>query len=344
MENLLPSHHDRPHTKFLTLPARVGAGPGWSMAPSPAVLRRDRRLASPPAGSGLSAGFLRRAAGQDPRRGPGAQQGPSTSRSVCEADGTKEILGLWLEQNEGAKFWLRVMNELKNRGVEDVCLSPSSTGSKAFPKRIHRRLPASDGADLHRSSVAPQPRFRLLQRSKAGCGCPEGCLPSRRCRRRRSRAYRFRGKVLGPKLSGHRPELAASLERGRVVLCFSWRCSSDLVHHKCHRGLECQVSPSRESQGPFPHRRGRNEAPVPGLEPLREGVEHATPRVGHGESSVRRPLWRALHQGLGGLMFNRPPAHEIPHPTCRTNRRATHIQKASRRSGMSLNGQARVRK
>src|SRR3954451_4540880 len=29
------------------------------------------------------------------------------------ADGTKEVLGLWLEQNEGAKFWLRVMNELR---------------------------------------------------------------------------------------------------------------------------------------------------------------------------------------------------------------------------------------
>jgi putative transposase len=36
------------------------------------------------------------------------------------ADGGKEILGLWLERNEGAKFWLRVMNELKNRRVEDV--------------------------------------------------------------------------------------------------------------------------------------------------------------------------------------------------------------------------------
>jgi putative transposase len=34
------------------------------------------------------------------------------------ADGTKEVLGLWLEQNEGAKFWLRVVNELRNRGVE----------------------------------------------------------------------------------------------------------------------------------------------------------------------------------------------------------------------------------
>src|SRR5215212_9321643 len=35
-------------------------------------------------------------------------------------DGRKEILGLWIEQTEGAKFWLRVMTELKNRGVEDV--------------------------------------------------------------------------------------------------------------------------------------------------------------------------------------------------------------------------------
>ncbi|MER9587032.1 transposase [Mesorhizobium sp. M0276] len=35
------------------------------------------------------------------------------------ADGAKEVIGLWLEQNEGAKFWLRVMNELKNRGTED---------------------------------------------------------------------------------------------------------------------------------------------------------------------------------------------------------------------------------
>jgi putative transposase len=38
-------------------------------------------------------------------------------------DGTKEVLGLWIEQNEGAKFWLRVMTELKNRGVADVLIA-----------------------------------------------------------------------------------------------------------------------------------------------------------------------------------------------------------------------------
>jgi putative transposase len=39
------------------------------------------------------------------------------------ANGTKVVLGMWIEQNEGAKFWLRVMNELKNRGVEDILMA-----------------------------------------------------------------------------------------------------------------------------------------------------------------------------------------------------------------------------
>jgi putative transposase len=35
-------------------------------------------------------------------------------------DGTKDVLGLWIEQTEGAKFWLHVLTELRNRGVRDV--------------------------------------------------------------------------------------------------------------------------------------------------------------------------------------------------------------------------------
>ena len=51
------------------------------------------------------------------------------------ADGTKEILGLWLEQNEGAKFWMRVMNEMKSRGVEDILIAVVD-GLKGFPEAI----------------------------------------------------------------------------------------------------------------------------------------------------------------------------------------------------------------
>jgi putative transposase len=56
------------------------------------------------------------------------------------ADGSKEILGLWLEQNEGAKFWRRVMNELKNRGVEDVLIAIID-GLKGFPEAITAVFP-----------------------------------------------------------------------------------------------------------------------------------------------------------------------------------------------------------
>ena len=56
------------------------------------------------------------------------------------ADGRKEILGLWIEQTEGAKFWLRVMTELKNRGVEDVLIAVVD-GLKGFPDAITAVFP-----------------------------------------------------------------------------------------------------------------------------------------------------------------------------------------------------------
>jgi putative transposase len=56
------------------------------------------------------------------------------------ADGTKEVLGLWVEQNEGAKFWLRVMNELKNRGTEDILVAVVD-GLKGFPEAIRAVFP-----------------------------------------------------------------------------------------------------------------------------------------------------------------------------------------------------------
>lgn len=52
------------------------------------------------------------------------------------ADGRKELLGLWIEQTEGAKFWLRVMNELKQRGVEDILIAIVD-GLKGFPEAIN---------------------------------------------------------------------------------------------------------------------------------------------------------------------------------------------------------------
>ena len=57
-----------------------------------------------------------------------------------QPDGTKEILGIWIEQTEGAKFWLRVMTELKNRGVGDILIAVVD-GLKGFPEAISVAFP-----------------------------------------------------------------------------------------------------------------------------------------------------------------------------------------------------------
>ena len=56
------------------------------------------------------------------------------------AEGDKEVLGLWIEQTEGAKFWLNVMNELKNRGVQDLLIAVVD-GLKGFPEAIAAAFP-----------------------------------------------------------------------------------------------------------------------------------------------------------------------------------------------------------
>lgn len=55
-------------------------------------------------------------------------------------DGEKEVLGLWLAQTEGAKFWLQVVTELRNRGVQDIFIA-CVDGLKGFPDAIEAVFP-----------------------------------------------------------------------------------------------------------------------------------------------------------------------------------------------------------
>ncbi|WP_049602277.1 IS256 family transposase, partial [Yersinia similis] len=61
-------------------------------------------------------------------------------------EGQKELLGMWLAENEGAKFWLSVLTELKNRGLQDILIA-CVDGLKGFPDAIN--------------SVSPQTHIQL---------------------------------------------------------------------------------------------------------------------------------------------------------------------------------------
>src|SRR5262245_29608223 len=57
--------------------------------------------------------------------------------------GFKEVLGLWIAQTEGAKFWLQVVTELKNRGVRDIFIA-CVDGLKGFPEAIETVFPKTE--------------------------------------------------------------------------------------------------------------------------------------------------------------------------------------------------------
>lgn len=58
-------------------------------------------------------------------------------------EGHKEILGLWTAQNEGAKFWLQVLTDIRNRGVKDIFIA-CVDGLKGFPEAIETTFPQTE--------------------------------------------------------------------------------------------------------------------------------------------------------------------------------------------------------
>jgi transposase-like protein len=80
-----------------------------------------------------------------------------------DREGRKDVLGLWVEQTEGAKFWLRVLGELKGRGVEDILIALVD-GLTGFPEAIHAVYPQ---AQVHQCVV------HLVRQSLACVGWKE---------------------------------------------------------------------------------------------------------------------------------------------------------------------------
>ncbi len=58
-------------------------------------------------------------------------------------EGKKDLLGLWVGENEGAKFWMNILTELQSRGLEDILIA-CVDGLKGFPEAIGALYPKTD--------------------------------------------------------------------------------------------------------------------------------------------------------------------------------------------------------
>ena len=178
----------------------------------------------------------------------------------------------WIEQSEGAKFWLRVMNELKNRGVDDRQFAVVD-GLKGFPDAITAVFPK---AIVHGPCIVHLIRHSLSLGIVAG---PQVADAGAAVGLSRRDPLEIAAHRLGDfeaeweKYPAIGLAWAARLERGHPVLRLSAADQKDDLHHQRHR--EPASSPAQDNQGPrrLPIRRGSDEAALPGTEETRRALE-----------------------------------------------------------------------
>ena len=139
-------------------------------------------------------------------------------------DGTREVLGLWIETTEGAKFWMKVFNDLKTRGVNDILGAATPPLGCSRTDRGHRRaerdaggtgsgIPADDAANLRRPPDPQQSGLRQLEGPQTARRGLASDLCRGECRSGGSGVGCVRGGRMGAQVPHGRCSLAAGVGR-----------------------------------------------------------------------------------------------------------------------------------
>ena len=151
-----------------------------------------------------------------------------------DVSGRKEVLGLWIEQTEGAKFWLKVFNDLKQRGVADILIAVVD-GLRGFPEAIEAVFAPTQIqtciVHLMRNSL----NFVGWKDRKALAAELRSIYQAANVRSRPSRAGGLRARTLGQEVATYRTGMATTLDAGHSLLRLSGCGATDHLHHQCHR-------------------------------------------------------------------------------------------------------------
>ena len=156
---------------------------------------------------------------------------------------------MWFQDNEGAKFWMQVLTDLKTRGVKDILIC-CVDGLKGSPKRS-RRSSRHDGPDVHR---APDPQsLRYVPRRQYDQVVkdlrPIYTAVDTDAAMAALKAFE---REMGRPAAGDRPGLAQQLGVHHPVPGLRARRSPRDLHDQRDRSLEPPTPQSRQDQGNFP--------------------------------------------------------------------------------------------
>ena len=178
-------------------------------------------------------------------------------------DGTRDILGLWIEGTEGAKFWMKVFNDLKTRGVADILIAVTD-GLKGMAEALGSGVPGHDAADLHRAPDQEQPGLRELEGPQGAGRGDQADLHRAERRSRRGRAGGLRARPLGPEVPHRRGRLAPRLGQGDPVLRLPAGGAQGGLHDQRDREHQRAAAQDHQDARPLPERRRRHQTDLAG--------------------------------------------------------------------------------
>jgi putative transposase len=165
--------------------------------------------------------------------------------------GYREVLGIWIEQTEGAKFWLRVMTEIRNRGTHDVLIAVVD-GLKGFPEAISAVFPAAQVQTCIVHLIRYSMQFASWKERKLVAAALKPVYRAETAERARERLQEFEAGAWGKKY----PAIVASWRRNweQVIPFFAYPEEVRRIIYTTNaiESLHSQVRKSVRGRGHFP--------------------------------------------------------------------------------------------
>ena len=159
----------------------------------------------------------------------------------------------WIETSEGAKFWLRVMNELKNRGVGDILIA-AVDGLKGFPDALNAIFPQTIMQTCVVHLVRNSMDFASWKDCKPIAAELKKIYRAKDADAGKKALDEFDASPWGKKYPAIAQKLAATLGACHSVFCLSRRGPPDHLHDERHRGAERQIAPRGSNPRSFSKR------------------------------------------------------------------------------------------
>jgi putative transposase len=192
---------------------------------------------------------------------------------------------------EGAKFWLRVLTELKNRGVADLLIAVVD-GLKGFPEAITAVFPEIQTCIVHLIRYSME--FASWKERKAIAAGLKAIYRAGTVEAAQSALEAFDASPWGRKYPAIAAALAAQLGASDPVLCLSPRGAPDHLHHQRDR----KFALSGASVGACPRartdRRSGHQADLAGVARDPTRLENAADRLACSQGAIRDLVWRSI--------------------------------------------------